>query len=102
MRDLGKFLCPDCRKWHLPPSCSAQTRFTAVKAVYDRRSRGYCIEALKGDEQLVMLAHDGYLVFDNAADTLDKVRAGVLIPTWGEVKRSLVIEFLKATIGGQR
>lgn len=67
---------------------------TAIKPVYDRRTRRFDIEVVR--DANVLLAHTGFLVFDDPVRALANVVAGRLIPRWSVTKRQAVINWLEA------
>ncbi len=69
---------------------------TAIKPIYNYKSKAFWIHVVR--DANVLMAHNGYLVFDDAAKTLDSVVDGKLIPSWTEVKRTAIITWLKEEI----
>ena len=57
---------------------------------------GYTMELVTGVQNAASYAMAGYLVFDDAAETLKKVESGALIRSWSNGKRVAVIRWLAA------
>ncbi len=70
--------------------------YTAVKPVYDRSAKSFRVEVVYGAD--LILVHAGYLVYDEPAGTLRRVREGTLIGSWDERKKVAVIAHLEREI----
>lgn len=65
---------------------------TAIKAVYQPKEKRYEVKVIR--EANVLLAHEGFLVFDDAAKALEGVQIGVLIPKFKEAKKKAIVDWL--------
>lgn len=70
--------------------------YTAVKAVYDRKSKTYRPEVVENAD--LVLVHHGFLVYDHPAPTLERVKSGSLIGSWPAAKRAVVEAFLASRV----
>lgn len=68
----------------------------AVKPRYNFKTKTYCIEPVLNGNPL--LAHEGYLVFNDPPKTLVSIRNGGLLSHWKEAKRVATIEWLEQHI----
>lgn len=70
--------------------------FTAVKPVYNRKTKKYDIEVVENAD--VLLAHNGYFVFDDLRQARNAVIVKSLLGNWKPAKRDAVLAWLTARI----
>ncbi len=64
----------------------------AIKPVFDRKTQSFNVSHIP--EADVLLAHDGWLVYDNPQTTLDAIDRGALLGNWTPKKRAAAATFL--------
>lgn len=74
------------------------TAVTAVKPIYNRKTKTYDVDVRR--DANVLLAHEGFLVFQDAAYALAGVQSGSLIGSWEPKKRAAVKVFLTREVYG--
>lgn len=72
---------------------------TAVKPVYNRRTRCYDVEVIRDADPIQ--AHYGYMVFDDAAYALACIERGTLISHWSTAKVEAVKVYLSSIINAK-
>ncbi len=73
--------------------------FTALKPVYDFKTKTFNVQVVNNAEPL--LAHEGFLVFDDKVRTLKAIRDGVMVPRWTEAKKKAVVDWLEGQVLAQ-
>lgn len=68
----------------------------AVKPVFDRPTQTFSLEVIRDAD--VLLAHNGYFVYNDPEKALAGLKSGVFVPKWTERKRAAVVEFLQEEI----
>lgn len=69
---------------------------TAVKPVYNRKTRTYEIEVVE-DADPGLVQH-GYFVYDSAAHCIPRIEEGRLLGHWNEAKRAAVLAHLRGKV----
>ncbi len=64
----------------------------AIKPVFDRKTQSFSVSHIQNAD--VLLAHEGWLVYDNPQTTLDKIDSGALLAHWTPKKRTAAANFL--------
>lgn len=70
----------------------------AVKPVYRGKKKGYVCEVIVGANPL--LAHDGYLIYDDAERAIEHINTGRLLGGWKKAKVDAVLAFLRKEVSG--
>lgn len=65
---------------------------TALKTKYSFKTKTYAVEAVF--DANVLLAHEGYVVFDDAKRAFEDIATGRLIDSWKDAKKVAVLEWL--------
>ncbi len=66
----------------------------ALKPVYNHKTKTYGVQVLVNANPL--LAHEGWLIYDNAETALDAIQRGPLLSHWVPKKRAAAIAHLTA------
>lgn len=67
----------------------------AIKPQYSRKTKRYNVEVIVNADPL--MAHGGFLIYDDAARALEHIRAGRLLQGWKPEKRAAVVAYLEAS-----
>ena len=69
----------------------------AIKPVFDRKTQTFTPDVRENAN--VLLAHEGFFVFENPADALRMVNEGKCLSHWTPRKRKCVTDWLEANGG---
>ncbi len=67
---------------------------TAIKPKYDFKTKTYSVAVIA--DANVLLAHEGFLVFDDHLRAYRDIKSGRLLGHWKEAKRVAVLAWLRA------
>lgn len=70
---------------------------TAIKPIFDRQTQTFNVTVVENAD--VLLAHEGYLVYDDAAKVLQGIREGKMLTNWTPRKRQAAIDWLESRVG---
>lgn len=71
---------------------------TAIKPVFDRKTQTFSVDVRR--DANVLLAHEGWLVFDNPVTVKASIEAGHMISHWTPRKRAAVLAWLNGQARG--
>ncbi len=71
---------------------------TAIKPIYDNFTQKFNLHVVRDAD--ILLAHSGYLVFDNPVRMLAKFREGTAMTSWTARKKAIVTAWFEAEVAG--
>ena len=66
--------------------------YTAIKPVYNRSTKTYTIQVIENAQPI--MAHEGFLVYDNASRALGDIIRGRLLQSWHQDKKDAIVHYL--------